>query len=125
LILKDLYTFQGKAERIKNFPYPRQFATINHYFVWIFILLLPLGMFKEFEKIGDVGLWLTVPFTALIAWIFHTMDKIDIATENPFEGSANDIPITTISRGIEIDLLEMLDLDEIPPKIVEKDFILT
>jgi putative membrane protein len=28
--------------------------------------------------------------------------------ENPFEGSANDVPISTISRGIEIDLLEML-----------------
>ena len=37
-ILKELFTLQGKSERIKNFPYPRQFATLNHYFMWIFIL---------------------------------------------------------------------------------------
>ena len=124
-ILKDLYTFQGQAERIKSFPYPRQFATINYYFVWIFILLIPFGMFESFEKIGRVGLWLTVPFTALIAWIFHTMDKIGISTENPFEGGGNDVPITTISRTIEIDLREMLDEDEIPEKIEPVGFILT
>ena len=29
--------------------------------------------------------------------------------KNPFEGTANDVPITTMSRGIEIDLREMLD----------------
>ena len=29
--------------------------------------------------------------------------------ENPFEGGPNDVPISTISRGIEIDLREMLD----------------
>ena len=36
--------------------------------------------------------------------------------ENPFEGTANDVPISTISRGIEIDLRQMLDEndDEIP-----------
>ena len=35
--------------------------------------------------------------------------------ENPFEGGPNDVPITTISRGIEIDLREMIDQD--PEKI--------
>jgi putative membrane protein len=124
-ILKDLYTFQGKAERIKNFPYPRQFATFNRFFIWIFILLIPLGMFKEFEKIGEVGIWLTVPFTVLVAWVFYTMDKIGQSTENPFEGGVNDVPITSISRTIEIDLREMLDEDEIPSKIGPKNFILT
>jgi putative membrane protein len=40
-------------------------------------------------------------------------------SENPFEGTPNDVPITTISRGIEIDLREMLDDDpsSIPPPI--------
>ncbi len=31
-MLVEFYTLQGKSERIKNFPYPRQFATLNHYF---------------------------------------------------------------------------------------------
>ncbi|MGB1318844.1 MAG: bestrophin family protein, partial [Flavobacteriales bacterium] len=149
-MLTEFFTLQGKVERIKNFPYPRQFATLNYYFVWIFIFLLPLGMMHEFEKIGFevvkaihahmlvhsspvhqvvefVGkyfIWFTVPFTVIVSWIFHTMERIGENTENPFEGNSNDIPITTMSRGIEIDIREMIgdDPKEIPAPIeTQKD----
>lgn len=108
-VLIELYNQQGASERIKTFPYPRQFATLSVWFIHIFIVLLPFGMFKEFEKLGEHFVWLTIPFAALSGWVFTTMDKIGEATENPFEGSANDVPITAMSRGIEIDLLEMLN----------------
>ncbi|MCC7029474.1 MAG: hypothetical protein IT257_04145, partial [Chitinophagaceae bacterium] len=108
-VLIELYNQQGASERIKNFPYPRQFATLSVWFIHIFIILLPFGMFKEFEKLGEHFVWLTIPFAALSGWVFTTMDKIGEATENPFEGRANDVPITAMSRGIEIDLLEMLN----------------
>ncbi len=39
------------------------------------------------------------------------MERIGLVGENPFEGSANDVPISTMSRGIEIDLREMIDED--------------
>jgi putative membrane protein len=144
-MLTEFFTFQGKVERIKNFPYPRQFATLNFFFVWIFILLLPLGMMHEFEKIGlevidaihahmlvhtspihavveYVGryfIWFTIPFTVIVSWIFHTMERIGENTENPFEGNSNDVPITTMSRGIEIDIREMIgdDPKQIPSPI--------
>ena len=72
-VLEELFTLQGKSERIKNFPYPRHFATLNHYFMWIFVLLLPLAIVPQFAEIGrDVGgnypvigqlfIWLSVPF---------------------------------------------------------------
>jgi len=32
-VLQELFTLQGKSERIKNFPYPRHFASLNHYFM--------------------------------------------------------------------------------------------
>ena len=51
-ILVEFYTLQGKSERIKNFPYPRQFATLNYLFVWVFILLIPYGIMEEFESFG-------------------------------------------------------------------------
>tara|TARA_R110002049_G_scaffold99113_2_gene241655 strand:+ start:3246 stop:3437 length:192 start_codon:yes stop_codon:yes gene_type:complete len=47
-LLVEFYALQGKSERIKNFPYPRQFATLNYMFVWIFILLLPFGIMEGF-----------------------------------------------------------------------------
>ena len=117
-MVKDFYTQQGKCERIKNFPYPRQFATFNLYFVWLFIFLVPLGMLHEVDdKLGDPLVWLTIPFSILVAWVFHTMEKIGEATENPFEGGANDIPMAALSRTIEIDMREMLEETELPEPV--------
>lgn len=113
-VLGLLFDEQGKCERIKNLPYPRQFATLNLYFVWIFIVLLPFGMVQEFAKLGEGFVWLTIPFAALVAWIFHTMDAIGEATSNPFEGGANDIPMAALTRTIEIDLLRMIGEPQVP-----------
>lgn len=116
--IKEFFTHQGKCERIKNFPYPRQFATFNLYFVWLFIFLVPLGMLHEISsKFGDNFVWLTIPFTIMVAWVFHTMEKIGEATENPFEGGANDIPMFSLSKTIEIDMREMLEETELPEAI--------
>lgn len=118
-ILKELFTHQGKSERIKNFPYPRQFATLNHFFMWLFILLLPLALAPQFAQIGHdllqnnpfIGklfIWFSIPIYAIVAWIFHTMERIGRTGDNPFEGTPNDVPISTIARGIEIDLRQNL-----------------
>ena len=123
-ILSDFYEHQGKCERIKNFPYPRQFATLNLYFVWIFIILLPFGMLPEFEKLGHHITWFTIPFCVIVSWIFRTMDKIGESTENPFQAGSNDIPITSLSRTIEIDLLEVLNETDIPKPIEAANDIL-
>ena len=146
--LKEFYTLQGKNERIKNFPYPRQFATLNHFFVWIFILLLPFGVMNEFDKIGyvlmdqlvsiDSGtmkifyefiarnfVWTSIPFSVIISWVFYTMERIGEVSENPFEGTYNDVPITSISKSIEIDLREMIHDENIPkPLSSENGFLL-
>lgn len=44
------------------------------------------------------------------------MEKVGESTENPFEGGSNDVPITSMSRTIEIDLREMLDETDLPPR---------
>lgn len=126
-VLQELFTLQGKSERIKNFPYPRQFATLNHYFMWILLLLLPVAVVPQFMEIGegipkdfpipgDLFVWLAVPIYTAVAWIFHTMERIGRNGENPFEGTSNDVPISTIARGIEIDLRQNLgeDKEQIP-----------
>ncbi|MEO9803869.1 MAG: bestrophin family ion channel [Reichenbachiella sp.] len=132
-MLKDLFTHQGKSERIKNFPYPRHFATLNHFFMWIFVLLLPLAMVPQFLEIGHelatgypwiskLFIWFSIPFYTIVAWVFHTMERIGRTGENPFEGTANDVPISTIARGIEIDLRQNLGeaKDEIPKQFEAK-----
>lgn len=113
-ILKDFFEQQGKCERIKNFPYPRQFASINLFFIKLFIFLVPLGMLQEFTRLGEDWVWLNIPFSVMVCWVFNSMEKVGESTENPFEGNANDVPITALSRTIEIDLREMLDETAIP-----------
>nr|BCU02023.1 hypothetical protein [synthetic construct] len=108
---------QDPFERIKTFPYPRQFATVNRIFVWLFILLVPAGMLPEFEKLGGRLIWLTIPFCVIVSWVFHTMEKVGESTENPFEGGFNNIPTAAISRTIEIDLRDMLDESDLPEPI--------
>ncbi|GAB3217787.1 multidrug transporter [Algoriphagus aestuariicola] len=122
--LADLYDHQGKCERIKNFPYPRQFASINLFFVWLLVLMLPFGMLNEFQKLGEHFVWLTIPFTVVVSWVFTSMEKVGEATENPFEGGANDIPMAALSRTIEIDLREMIDEIELPDPITANNNIL-
>lgn len=130
-LLEELYTLQGKSERIKNFPFPRQYATFNVLAAWTFVILMPLGMITAFkELIGSSDLhewwiWAVVPFSALVGWVFFTMDQIGEYSENPFEGLWNDIPITALSRTIEIDLREMLDETDIPAAIKPVNDILT
>jgi putative membrane protein len=58
--------------------------------------------------IGNLFVLLSIPFYTIVAWIFHTMERIGRTGENPFEGTANDVPISTIARGIEIDLRQNL-----------------
>jgi ion channel-forming bestrophin family protein len=122
-MLLDFLNQQGACERIKNFPYPRQYATLNLYFTQIFVFLVPLGMLKEFNNMGDF-FWLTIPLSVLSAWVFTTMEKIGESTESPFEGSANDVPITAISRNIEIDLKEMFGMENIPAPLKPENNIL-
>jgi putative membrane protein len=116
-MLVELYRQQGICERIKNFPYPRQFATLNLFFVKLFVVLAPFGMLQEFEKLGPHMIWLNIPFSALVSWVFLSMEKIGEVTENPFQGGPNDVPVTALSRNIEIDLREMLDESDLPPAL--------
>jgi putative membrane protein len=121
--LRELSDLQGKSERIKNFPYPRQYATINTLFVKLFCLLLPFGMLGEFNSLNDdiIGVlkgnmvWFVIPFSVLISWVYTSLDQVGESTANPFEGSANDVPITQMSRNTEIDIREMLAECNLPP----------
>jgi len=130
--VRDFFEHQGKSERIKNFPYPRQYATINVFFVKMFCFLLPFGMLGEFDKLnkGITGflqgnmVWLVVPFSVLISWVYTSLEQVGESTENPFEGNANDVPISQMSRAAEIDMREMLGETDLPPALQPQNNII-
>jgi putative membrane protein len=129
--IKDFLVQQGRCERIKEFPYPRQFATINSFFINLFCLLLPFGLLREFDSLNDsVGgvmkgnlVWMVIPFSVLISWMYTSLGRVGETTESPFEGSPNDIPISQMCRTVEIDLREMLGETDCPPPLEPKNNI--
>ena len=123
-LLKSFYTLQGKNERIKKFPLPRQYANMSRYFVGIFIMFLPFSMIPELMKMGNLGFGLSIPITALIGWVYVMMEIVGDYSENPFQGMANDIPMMSLCRVIEIDLREMLGETDLPPAVKAKDGVL-
>lgn len=130
--LEEMYNLQGMCERIKNTPFPRQYAYFSTVFTWIFILLLPFGLLNVFktqlQTLADVPSWwyigLMVFFSVLISWMFSTMEKVGSNSEDPFEGRINDVPMTALCRTIEIDLRDMLDEQNLPEKVRPQHHIL-
>lgn len=124
-LIAEFYADQGRSERIKNFPFPRQYASTAWWLGIIFAILVPFGLLNIFHNLDSHTVWLTIPFSALIIWAFFLMEMIGDFSENPFEGTYNDVPITSISRAIEIDLREMLNEKDIPkPITAENGFLM-
>lgn len=122
--IQDMFNAQGGCERIKNTPFPRQYAFFSFAFVWVFVGVLPLGLVAEFAKIGPGHIWLMVPVAVLVSGVFNTIELVGHHSENPFENQINDVPMTAICRGIEIDLRELLGETGGPPKLEPVDDVL-
>ena len=123
-LITEMYSLQGKCERIKNTPFPRQYAHFSGVFVAIFVALLPFGVVGELADRGTPMIWLTVPISVVISWIFWTMEGVGDASEDPFENFINDVPMTALCRTIEIDLRQMLGESDVPEPIQPENDIL-
>ena len=129
--IRDFLVQQGRCERIKDFPYPRQFASINFFFINLFCLLLPFGLLREFDRLNDSVegvikghmVWLVIPFSVLISWMYTSLGRVGESTESPFEGNPNDVPISQMCRAAEIDLREMLGETDLPSPLEPRNNI--
>lgn len=128
--LDDLARAQGALKRIKNYPYARNFYSIAVFLVMIFAAIVPFSLFpyaQELGKSAGIGhwtVWLNVPFSALVGWVFVSLEKVGENSSNPFEGGANDVPISFITRRIEIEMRTMLGEETELKQIEAKNNIL-
>lgn len=100
--LTVLTNIQGALERIKNTPLPRQFDYLPSILVDVFCWLLPLGLVE--------GLGLMTPIASvLISFMFIAADLMSREISNPFENTIHDIPMTALSRTIELNLREQME----------------
>jgi putative membrane protein len=108
---------QGGLDRIKTTPLPRQYSLLPQIFIRVYCLLLPLG------AVANLGLatWLGA---GLIGFMFLLLDEVGRDLEDPFENRVYDVPMASITRTIEIDLLQAIGSTEIPEPVKPKDGIL-
>ncbi len=96
-MLTRLSDIQGKCERIKNTPLPRQYDAFPRWFVYFYIAMLPFGLI---EPIGFGAVLVSMG----VAVFFLALEGSGRSIENPFEGRPMDTPMTALSVTIERDL---------------------
>ncbi len=113
--LVQLCASMGKAERIKNTPFPKPYRLTLHLFIFIFLITLSVSL-TEMPSLAEI------PFLIFISIPFFLMEKIAFNIQDPFENKPMDIPMTNISRTIEINIKELLGDKNSPKPIASETF---
>jgi ion channel-forming bestrophin family protein len=113
----DMSNAQGGMERIKNTPLPRQYTFFPRFFVHIFCVLLPVGLV---ESLG----YFTPLASAVVGFMLLAIERIGEDIQDPFENRVHDVPLSAITRTIEIDLQQAIgERDTTPPARPEGDVL--
>ncbi len=107
--LVEFNNIQGRSERIKNTPFPRQYSFFSRVFVFIHASLLPFVFVEELELAS-------IPVSVIISFVFLCLDLIGERSEDPFENRLEDVPLTALSLTIETNLKEQWGDPAFPKK---------
>lgn len=107
--LVEFNNVQGRSERIKNTPFPRQFSFFSRVFVFIHASLLPFVFVEELR-------WASIPISVIISFVFLCLDLIGERSEDPFENRMEDVPLTALCLTIETNLKEQWGDPHFPAK---------
>ncbi|AKT37439.1 uncharacterized protein CMC5_015800 [Chondromyces crocatus] len=116
--LTSLTDIQGGCERIKSTPIPFSYTSLIHQIVALYCIALPFGIVKT------VGLFTPV-VVCIVAYAFYGLDAIGDEVENPFGLDPNDLPLSSLSRMIEVNLRQRLGETELPPLLKPKGGLLS
>ncbi|MBC7451093.1 MAG: hypothetical protein H7259_06355 [Cytophagales bacterium] len=100
----------GKSERINNTIFPPTYIFFTRIFIWIFIVLVTMAITEL------TGAW-SILFGWIIGFVFHATHINGLSIINPFEPKPACIPIDSITRTIEINLLQALKEKYIPSPV--------
>jgi len=106
--LTQLTDIQGGCERIRSTPIPSSYTVLIHRLVATYVFALPFGL------VNTVGVF-TPEVTFLVAYAFLGLDAIGDEIEEPFGHQDNDLPLTALSRMIEINVRQRVGDTDLPP----------
>lgn len=107
--LRSLIDLQGGCERIKKTPFPRGYEFIAKRLTEAFGMLLPLGLVGNMDN--D---WVAIPLTVLVCLAFTLIGEVGRVLEDPFTMFWPALPLSALSRTIEVNLRERLGETELP-----------
>jgi len=113
--LGNLCNSMGRCERIKTTVFPKSYSTLIHFLIYIFMTILPFGLSDEYIAV-EIVIGISVPL------IFIAIERTSILMQDPFENLPPDIPMTTLSTTIEINIKQMIGDPSIPDKPVERGY---
>jgi ion channel-forming bestrophin family protein len=109
-LLEKFCDHMGKSERIKNTIFPTTYVYFTQISIFIF------GVVNTMVLTDLIGYW-AIFWGWLIDFIFYSTFINGLYIMNPFENQPSDIPLDSISRTIEINLLQELGYPETPPPV--------
>lgn len=110
-LLTDMIDVQGGCERIRSTPIPWSYTVLIHSIVAAYCFAMPFGLY-------NVTKLLTPVVVLLIAYAFLGLDAVGDEIEEPFGRDYNDLPLTSLTRMIEVNLRQLLGEQELPPLLV-------
>lgn len=117
--LLSLSNYQSGCERIKDTPLLKQYDFFTRVFLVVFISVLPFTLLSELQRLNVI--YLLIPITILISFVFTIVGKVGKVNEDPFENKITDVPLNSICNSIELELREMLEDKNLPKKIEPVD----
>lgn len=116
--LQGLSEAQAGCERIKTTPVPFPYTLLFHRTTYIFCMLLPFAMA---QPLG----WIAPLFTTIVSYAFFGLDAIGDELEDPFGREENALPLDALVRIIERNILDTLNVTDLPPERTPVDYILS
>lgn len=108
----------ASCERIKSTPIPFSYTLLLHRTAYLYCFLLPFGL------VDTIG-FMTPFVVTIVAYTFFGLDALGDEIEEPFGLEANDLPLDTLCRAIEVNLLESLGEPVLHPKLKPVNHCLT
>ena len=97
--ITSMASAQAACEHIKNTPLPFAYMLLVQRTAYLYCFILPFGI------VASQGL-VTPLFCAIVAYTFFGLDTLSEKLEEPFGLSANDLPLSAITRNTGINPLK-------------------
>jgi ion channel-forming bestrophin family protein len=108
---------QGGCERIKSTPTPLGYAIFIHRAVAAYCFLLPFGIEESVHALTPIVVF-------FVAYAFFSLDAIGTALDDPFRLDRHHLPLSAISRSIEIYVRQRLGETQLPEPLTPEAGVL-